>query len=116
MEEDPDDELGKGMKWKPFHREYTKEEGKRIIAKVLEVAIKTTFKNHIYSFKNELFKQEKGGAIGLRLTGVVARILMDRWAEKFIEILQSNGVEIHVLKKYVDDVNLVTEVLKKGLY
>ena len=38
---------------------------KKMIWKVLEVAIKTTFGNHIYLFHNKLFKQLKGGPIGL---------------------------------------------------
>ena len=41
-EEVDDDESGKDSKWTIFHREYTAQEKKRMVAKVLEVAIKTT--------------------------------------------------------------------------
>ena len=68
-------------KWKPTEREYSTKEKRKIVAKVLETAIRTTFKNHIYAFKNKTYQQVSGGAIGLRLTGVVARILMDEWAD-----------------------------------
>ena len=38
--------------------------------------------NHIYMFDGQAYLQTKGGAIGLRLTGLVARVVMDRWAGK----------------------------------
>ena len=50
-----------------------------MFGKVIEVLVSTTFANHIYSYKNQLFKQLKGGALGLRLTGIVALIVMDRY-------------------------------------
>ena len=70
-----------GSKWRYNTREYNENEKISVLAKVFEVGIRTTFLNHIYMFKNELYHQQAGGAIGLRLTGVVARILMDRWAD-----------------------------------
>ena len=55
----------------------SRQERKQVFGKVLEVAIKAMFSNHIYTYKNELYRQNNGGAIGLRLTGVIARIVMD---------------------------------------
>ena len=55
--------------------------------KVLEVAVRATFKNHIYTYGNQLYRKRKGGAIGLRLTGIVARIVMDGWAKLILERL-----------------------------
>ena len=86
-----------------------------MIGKVVEVAIKTTFGNHIYLFHNKLFKQLKGGPIGLRLTGVVARIVMDQWARRFREVLENNQVTVHLFRKYVDDVNLAISRIATGM-
>ena len=66
---------------------------------MLEVAIKATFKNHVYVYRNYLYRQRKGGAIGLRLTEIVARIVMDRWARLFRKALKEAGVEEHLLEK-----------------
>ena len=60
------------------------------------------------------FSGENEGAIGLRLTGVVARIVMDRWARLLKEALEKAEVPVHMLEKYVDDVNLVTSLIEPG--
>ena len=78
-----------------------------MFGKVIEILVSTKFANHFYTYKNELFKQLKGGAIGLRLTGIVARIVMDRWSRMFLERLGQAEIEVHLLKKYVNDVNLL---------
>ena len=55
-----------------------------------------------------------GGGIGARVTGVVARVLMDVWANLMAENLQDNGVILYLLTKYVDDINLASLIIKKG--
>ena len=98
-----------------FTREpITKEEKKKMIGKVIEEAIKVTFSNHTYTYRNEFYKQIKGGAIGLRLTGVVARLVMDKWATLFRKHLKEAGVSEYLIEKYVDDVNVVTGILDIG--
>ena len=81
-----------------FPGELTPEAKRLVLRKVLEVAMRTTFSNHIYLFYNNLFRQEKGGPIGLRLSGVVARIVMDHWARKFLHTLQTNKVMVYLLR------------------
>ena len=90
------------------------QERRKLMGKVLEVAIKATFKNHIYLYRNELYRQKAGGAIGLRLTGIVARIVMDRWARVFSITLKEAEIILHMLRKYVDDVNLVLATIPRG--
>ena len=113
LDQDPQD-TEPDSRWVDVREPVSKEERKKVFAKVLEVAIKATFKNHIYTYKNELYRQNKGGAIGLRLTGVVARIVMDRWARLLKEALEKAEVPVHMLEKYVDDVNLVTSLIEPG--
>ena len=70
--------------------------------------------NHVYSFDGKVYKQTSGGAIGLRLTGVVARICMDRWAKELTRLLEENKVKVYLLIKYVDDVNFFLEAIAPG--
>ena len=79
------------------------------------MAIRTTFGNHIYLYRNTLYRQMRGGPIGLRLTGVVARIVMDHWAKLFLSTLACNGIKVYLFKKYVDDVNLALSLARPGL-
>ena len=56
------------------------------MGKVIEIAVKTTFKNHLYQFKGKTYIQTKGGSIRLRLTGVVAKLVMNYWNKKLKEL------------------------------
>ena len=64
-------------KWIPLPREYSKKEGKVLVAKAIMIGIETSFSEHVYKFNGDLYKQMEGGAIGVRLTGEVARVIMD---------------------------------------
>ena len=48
------------------------------------------------------------------MTGIVARIVMDRWSRQFREAVAQSGIKLHMLEKYVDDVNLVLALLEEG--
>ena len=52
--------------------------------------------------------------IGLRLTSIVARIVMDSWAREFLKKLVQARVDVHAFVKYVDDINLVMLMLDPG--
>ena len=66
---------------------FTTEEKIQIIAKVLEIGVRTVLENHVYKFGNKIYRQVVGGPMGLKLTGIVARLVMDRWARQFEEKL-----------------------------
>ena len=95
-------------KWWPYYRPYTKDEKRKIIAKVIQVSLEAVFGNHIYQCNNSLYKQLKGGVIGARVTRIIARILMDRWEDILEKRLRKIGVKSFFLVKYVDDCNLAT--------
>ena len=61
-----------------------------------------------------MYLQESGGPIGARLTGGVARIIMDRWARDIRASLSRNKIEIYLLSKYVDTVNIAISLISKG--
>ena len=77
MEDDDPEE----SKWFKFHRKYSEEEQRLLLSKVVQVALEATFSNHIYQCQNNLYRQCKGGGIGARITGVVARVVMDLWMD-----------------------------------
>ena len=57
----------------------TKPEGilrRKLMAKVIEVGVRTSFREQIYTFGDEIFHQREGGPIGSRLTMVCARLIM----------------------------------------
>ena len=114
---DEDEFLGEeniSCKWVPYMGTYSAVDKKLLVAKCIQSGIEVAFKNHIYWYHGDLFKQLKGGAIGARLTGVVARVVMDKWEQRLREVLRSNLVKTYLLGKYVDDVNLATSIIGKG--
>lgn len=78
------------------------------------MTLEQCFSNHIYQADNLLFRQVVGGGIGARVTGVVARVLMDVWADLLSSKLEKNGITIYLLAKYVDDVNLANSCIPRG--
>ena len=50
---------------------------KNSVSQVGGKAITAMFRNHVYTYRSSLYKQTKGGGIGLRLTGVVESIVME---------------------------------------
>ena len=92
----------------------TQLEKKRIMSKVVGIMVRATMDNHYYKWDQDIKRQVTGGGIGLRGTGSVSRVVMDRWLLMFGSTLRSNGVRIRMLKKYVDDVLLVCNNLRLG--
>ena len=101
-------------KWKPTPNDLTELEKRKIIAKVIELSILVINRNHVYTFENKTYSQRKGGATGLRMTGILARIHMDKWSRKFKVSLKENIVKTYSNTKYVDDVNMATESIGLG--
>ena len=78
------------------------------------MALTFVMKNHVYNFDNELRKQREGGAIGLELTGLLARIFMIWWDRRFLQKCNENQVGPEVYKRYVDDSNLLSRPVEPG--
>ena len=64
-------------KWGPAPAVVEEKDRRMIMGKVIELAILAVMNNHYYQFGGRYFKQGTGGAIGLRLTGLVCRIVME---------------------------------------
>ena len=89
-------------------------EKKVLLAACLGVAVHECFRSHTYMFAGEIFRQLVGGGIGLRLTGVVAKMRMTRWARMVLCSLKALGVTVWLLAFYVDDVRIVCSPIPRG--
>ena len=82
------------FKWTDKLEPATDEDKRKLIAKVRKVAVRTIFSHHVYKFGGKFYRQTEGGPIGLRLTGVVAQLVMDRWAKQFLKRLSDAGITV----------------------
>ena len=77
-------------------------------------AIEMVMSSHFYRVGDRIYRQRKGGAIGMRLTGVVARCYMLWWDKKLSAKLVEAGVRERMRSRYVDDGNMYAERVEKG--
>ena len=104
----------------------SKDQKTEVIAAVVGQMVKVVFNYHYYEFEGQIYHQESGGPTGLTPSGPCSQILLD-WvikemraiAEKsviihFINPVSFSKLEIHLVKKYVDDLFSCTSIMKKG--
>ena len=70
--------------------------------------------NHIYQFENKVRLQNKGGPIGLRLTGEIADCLMIDWDKKLLDKLKLYELVPEVYTRFKDDIQIVIEAIETG--
>ena len=76
-------------------------------------------KNHIYSYKGQLFRQKRGAAIGLKLSGSLAVFATQVWSKRFNDLLAEANSDTTMLKLYMssyymDDGNWAARALPPG--
>ena len=103
------------------------EQQKKIQAGVIQQMVKIIFKTHFYEWEGRIYRQIRGGPIGLRATGFIARVLMDHWAQELrrmeeqckllatINPVMFGNVTIHLLHNYVYDCFLAMNRLRIGI-
>ena len=103
------------------------EQKRKVMASVVQQMVKITFATHFYEWEGQIYQQVRGGPIGLRATGPVSRILMDYWAEQVrsqvercntladINPVRYQKVNLHFLKKYVDDCLVALDTMAPGV-
>ena len=89
--------------WIPPARKPTRGQKKRMAGCLVRAAIRLVMKNHFYSFDNIIRKQEKGGAIGNKLTERLGKLLMKRHDKKYLKLLTKLKIENELFERYVDD-------------
>merc|ERR1711954_161993 len=73
------------------------------------------FRSHIYKWAGDIYQQSSGGPIGLRASGIVDKAAMEEWIRKFGAKVESLGIKVHLLRKYVDDVVVIAQNAKLGV-
>ena len=61
-----------------------------------------------------MYLEQEGRPIGLRATGSVAMIMMDLWVTEMRKLMEENGVQCELLRKYLDDVLAVVRKMYVG--
>ena len=110
-------------KFNPSRRNSEDAETRLMIGLALETAVLSVMKGHMYEFAGEVRKQLNGGPIGLRISGSLARLVMNHWTKNVRSIINNAcneipimaGVGLHCIKVYVDDTNIVCDVLPSGI-
>ena len=100
--------------WPKDPSTYSEKDKRRLLGKVVEISVETTFNTHFYKWSGKVYRQTKGGAIGLKATGSVAKVAMEDWIRKLHGKLVDKGVQVHLLTKYVDDVLIVVDTMDLG--
>ena len=100
--------------WLPAEKKPNIFVAKIMIKEALKIVLHLIMDNHMYHFNNVLRKQVKGGAIGLDLTEVIARIFMSWWDRELLKRLTNLGCKIHLYKRYVDDINIIMQKIDPG--
>ena len=77
----------------------------KMVVHALGITLRYTLSNHVCMFNNELFKQMKGGAIGVGIAGDAATLFMAWWDQQ----LKSEIPTFKMYARYVDDIDLVIE-------
>ena len=101
--------------WEQPAAQPTTREKRVILGKVIEISIFKIMENYHYKFGTKMYKQGGGGAIGLHLTGSVARVCMDLWGEGMRLLMEDNLVKVYLFERYVDDINWLLEAIGLGV-
>ena len=89
--------------WIPPARRPGRRQKKRMAGCVLRSACRLVMQNHFYTYDNVIRKQTKGGAIGLKLTEKLGRLLMKRHDKKYTQLLRKLDIREEIFDRYVDD-------------
>ena len=82
----------------------------------MKKGVEAIMSNHMFNWAGRTYLQEDGGSIGLRLTGSTCRVVMDRWLREFKSKTMVSNIELLLIAKYVDDMNIFTYAVEKGLH
>ena len=93
----------------------SRDEKLKVVMKVIEIGIRTTFRNHVYQWEGKFYVQREGGPIGLKLVGVVAKLRMIHWMRQFNAMLVENEVKTYMNTVYVDDQSWAGRALRRGV-
>eukprot|EP00794_Sanderia_malayensis_P004077 gene4077-4631_t len=89
----------------------TEQKVRKMMSFAIAASLRLVLKNHIFKFNNKLYKQMKGGAIGVAVAGDVSNVFMI-WLDRELKaILHENRIEVQLYSRYVDDINIVAKAI-----
>ena len=80
----------------------------RILAKVMELAVRKVYTCNLYTFGGKYYLQSDGAPIGMDLSGELGRLVMARWDKAFDLLCHENEIKLDLNLRYVDDDNLAS--------
>ena len=80
---------------------------KKMMSMLMGAVITMIMTNHLYIFDGKVYHQEKGGPIGLEITGVIADVVLLWYDRVFLQKAKDAGLQILLYQRYVDDVFIV---------
>ena len=92
----------------------TEMEKRMVVAMVVKVGVLLMMNTHVYSWDGESYLQGGGGPIGLRSTCAVARVVMNEWDAKWLELCAENNIIVRKSERYMDDIRAFLNSLKMG--
>ena len=92
----------------------TELEDRLLVAMAIQVGVITMMNTHQYTFDGKTYLQRSGGPIDLRATCAVARVTMNIWDKKWLEIMEQNNITIKTGCRYMDDVRVFLEAIRMG--
>ena len=89
--------------------EPTEDTEKRMFSIAIGKMVIETITNHGYQYNNTIYKQEIGGAIGLELVGVIAKVYMCWWDKQLLQRIAAENMKVELYKRYEDDCNIAVD-------
>ena len=80
---------------------------RRMFCFAVRLMIVKTMSLHDFQLDGQLYRQSRGGSIGLDLTGVVSDVYMCEWDSRLIGMMEEAHMETVVYKRYKDDVDFI---------
>ena len=114
LDSDFDRQKKEKWSWKGKRKTPSIIQKKKMLARAMEVAVRTILSNHLYQFDGRVYKQQSGGPIGLEITGVLARCAMLWWDRAYLRKLKQLEIDLMLYLRYVDDTDMVLEALPPG--
>ena len=87
------EERGDQEQWRFPKVKLTEVEKRMIVGEVMKIITELMFENHLYTFGGRVFRQRRGGAIGLRGTCAIAWLVMCQWDRLWLEMMEKNRIE-----------------------
>ena len=77
-----------------------------MIASRMQGLVNTQMKNHRYQFNGKLYFQQTGSPIGLKLSGVLAPLIMLKFDKLYLERLKKMRVDPVLDQHNIEDINV----------